>query len=86
MHILLRGTSVHVLSGTSITERNPRYNERYSSLQKLYRGAQGQFSEIISSEDDLRSRIFANICCRTSCLPASPRIFEHLKNGIIAHF
>ena len=21
-----------------------------------------------------------------SCLPASPRIFEHLKNGIIVHF
>ena len=21
-----------------------------------------------------------------SCLPASPRIFEHLKNGIIAYF
>ena len=27
-----------------------------------------------------------NICCKISCLPASPRIFEHLKNGIIAHF
>ena len=26
------------------------------------------------------------ICCKISCLPASPRIFEHLKNGIIAHF
>ena len=23
---------------------------------------------------------------KISCLPASPRIFEHLKNGIIAHF
>ena len=29
---------------------------------------------------------FRNICCKISCLPASPRIFEHLKNGIIAHF
>ena len=29
---------------------------------------------------------FQNICCKISCLPASPRIFEHLKNGIIAHF
>ena len=28
---------------------------------------------------------FLNICCKI-CLPASPRIFEHLKNGIIAHF
>ena len=29
---------------------------------------------------------FRNICCKISCLPASPRIFEHLKQGIIAHF
>ena len=29
---------------------------------------------------------FQNICCKISCLPASPRIFEHLKNGIIAQF
>ena len=29
---------------------------------------------------------FRNICCKISCLPASPRIFEHLKNGIIAYF
>ena len=36
------------------------------------RGTQRQFSENICSEDDLRS--------------ASPRIFEHPKNGIIAHF
>ena len=30
----------------------------------------------IYSEDDFKM----------SCLPASPTIFEHLKNGIIAHF
>ena len=29
---------------------------------------------------------FRNICFKISCLPASPRIFEGLKNGIIAHF
>ena len=29
---------------------------------------------------------FRNICCKISCLPASPRIFDHLKNGTIAHF
>ena len=29
---------------------------------------------------------FRNICCKISCSPASPRILEHLKNGIIAHF
>ena len=28
---------------------------------------------------------FRNICCKIFCLPASPRIFEHLKNDIIAH-
>ena len=49
-------------------------------------GTQSQFSENICSEDDLRSSIFGNICCKISCLPASPRIFEHTKNGIIAHF
>ena len=27
-----------------------------------------------------------HICCKISCLPASPSIFEHLKNGITAHF
>ena len=29
---------------------------------------------------------FRNICCKISCLPASPRILKHPKNGIIAHF
>ena len=29
---------------------------------------------------------FAEHCCKISCLPASPRIFEHLKNGAIVHF
>ena len=29
---------------------------------------------------------FQNIFCKISCLPASPRIFEHLKKAIIAHF
>ena len=37
----------------------------------------GNFRENICSEDDLRTRI--------SCLPASPRIFEHLQNGVITH-
>ena len=32
----------------------------------------------ICSEDDLRSRIFGTFVV--------PRIFEHLKNGIIVHF
>ena len=35
----------------------------------------------VNSEDDFR-----NIFCKIYCLPASPRIFEHLKHGIIANF
>ena len=27
---------------------------------------------------------FRNICCKIFCLLASPRIFEHLKIGLIA--
>ena len=58
-----------------------------SSSAVLYdRGTQRQFSENICSEDDSRSGNFRNICWKICCLPASPRIFEHLKNGIIAHF
>ena len=45
------------------------------------RYTQRQFSENNCSEDDFR-----NICCNISCLPASARTFEHLKNGITAHF
>ena len=52
----------------------------------LYKGTQRQFSENIRSEDDLRSRIFGTFFVKISCLPASPKIFEHLKNGIIDHF
>ena len=29
---------------------------------------------------------FRNICCKISCLSASPKIFEHLNNGIISYF
>ena len=36
-------------------------------------------------EDDLRSRFFGTFV-EMPCLAAFPRIFEHLKNGIIAHF
>ena len=37
-------------------------------------------------EDNFEIQNFRNICCKISFLPVSPRIFEHLKNGIIAHF
>ena len=51
-----------------------------------FRGIQRQFSENICSEDDLRSRIFGTFVAKISCVAACPRIFEHLKNGVIAHF
>ena len=51
------------------------------------RGTQRQFSENICSKDDLRSRILGTfVVSRISCLPAYPRMFKHLKNGIIANF
>ena len=49
------------------------------------RGTQRQFSEI-SVRKTIWDLEFSNICCKISCLPASPRIFEDLKNGIIAYF
>ena len=58
----------------------------FNGYDIYFRGNQRQFSENICSEDDLRSRIFGTFHCKISCLPASPRIFEHLKNGMIAHF
>ena len=36
-------------------------------------------------EDDLRSRIFGTFVVRFLAY-LSPRIFEYLKNGVIAHF
>ena len=45
-----------------------------------------QFSENICSENDLRSSIFGTFVVKVFRLPVSPRIFEHLKNGIIAYF
>ena len=50
------------------------------------RGTQRQFSENICSEDDLRSRIFGTFVVKFIACLVSPRIFEHPKNSIIAHF
>ena len=57
-------------------------------LAAIVSGAPNEnFRKNICSEDDLRSRIFGTLfCCKISCLPASPRIFKHLKNGKITHF
>ena len=61
---------------------------RFMRLRAFSSGApNGNFRENICSEDDLRSRIFGTlVLLNKSCLPASPRIFEHLQNGIITHF
>ena len=62
----------------------------FLSKERHFSGApNGNFRENICSEDDLKTRIFGtfvDFCCKISCLPASPRIFEHLQNGIITHF
>ena len=52
----------------------------------VFRGTQRQFSGDICSEDDFRSRIFETFVVKISWLPASSRIFKHIKNGIIVHF
>ena len=45
------------------------------------------FRKNVCSEDDLISRIFETFVVKfLACLPASPRIFEHLKMGVIGHF
>ena len=54
----------------------------FNRERHLIRGTQCQFSQNIRSEDDLKKKI----CCKISRLPTSPRIFEHLKNGITTHF
>ena len=58
--------------------------EQYQSLN--FRGTQRQFSEKYLFGRRFEIQNFRNICCKISCLPASPRIFEHLKNSKIAHF
>ena len=72
-------------SATMVMWRNT--SPLYWSFNFQFSGAPNvNFWKNICSEDDLRSRSFGTFCCKISCLPASPRIFEHLKNGITAHF
>ena len=55
-------------------------------INHFIRGNQRQFSENIYSEDDLRSSIFGTFVVKFIACLVSPRIVEHPKNGIIAHF
>ena len=50
---------------------------------RLTRGTQRQFSKKYLFGRPFKIENFRNICCKISCLPASPRIFEHLKIVIV---
>ena len=66
-----------------------RFNSAMDSIPPVSQGhPKSIFRKYICSEDDLRSRMFGTFVVKfLACLPASPRIFEHLKNdAIIAHF
>ena len=58
----------------------------YITQMRFYRGTQRHFFGIYLFGRRFEISNFRNICCKISCLPASPKIFEHLKNGIIAQF
>ena len=76
------------------TSENESNNEESSSDienhegEEEVRGTQRQFLE--NHFESVRKTIwdleFSEQCCKISWLPASPRIFEHLKNGIIVRF
>ena len=70
--------SVSIVTKDTITVSNPLWAKN--------RGTQRQFSEKYLFGGRFEIYNFRNICCEISCLPASPRIFEHLINGKIAHF
>ena len=50
------------------------------------RGTQWQFSGKYLFGRRFEIYNFRSFCCKISCLPASPRIFQHLQIGIITQF
>ena len=56
------------------------------TTNKEIRGTQRQFSEIICSEDDLRSRIFGSFSVKFLACLLLLGFWNIKKNGIIAHF
>ena len=82
----VKGEALRILRKNSSETTFEKNNSNLKKRKRLtdggypqsFRGTQPQFSENICSRDDLRSRIFRNICCKISCLSAPPRIFEHL--------
>ena len=63
------------LASTDVIFQTSRFGQTGARTQR-------QFLENSCSEDDMRSRIFRKFFCKICSLPASPRIFEHLKNGM----
>ena len=65
-------------------------NKRLSTTDYNTANTQGHttaiFRKISVRKTILDLKFLEHICCKISCLPASPRIFEHLQNGIITHF
>ena len=72
--LLIKLIGFHVLVAVAVVVANPPNQGHPTTIL-----------ENICSEDDLRSRILGTFVVN-SCLPASPRIFELPKNGIIAYF
>ena len=76
-----------VTTVTPFIERSDSgYAIKPKKTSKQHRGTQRQFSGKYLFGRRFEIYNFRNICCKISCLPASPRIFEHLKYGIIAYF
>ena len=72
--------------GSFVRSQSIQKENKRTFRTQINRGTQRQFSENICSEDDLRSRIFGAFVVKFLACSASPRIFEHLQNGIITHF
>ena len=81
---------LHLLLGDDYKQQRNKVNyvakaQRFENVLLLGE-PNDNFQENICSEDDLRSRIFGTFVVKfLACLPLF-RIFEHLTNGIIAHF
>ena len=68
-------------------DRRRTFKPLFNAFSNLCSGApNGNFRENICSEDDLRTRIFGAFAVKFLACLQSPRIFEHLQNGITTHF
>ena len=69
--ILTFAIAMHCFIVFALKEKTLKVKLKFATLNvRIVRGTQRQFSEIISSEDDLRSRIFATFVVKfLACLP-----------------